>query len=156
MVIQPLAEASKQIGSPFHLLEPIAALCNSTLILLILMADFPRMDRGFLLQPYRVGRLNWVLGELLHLCMATVTYLAGVLSGTMVCSLPYAPIIGPDWSAVATNYTAILGDDALKTVAMLLPTNLYQQMGPVTALMVSFFLLFFYLRKKHSVLRNCG
>ena len=94
MVIQPLAQAGGQIGERFHLLEPLAALCNSTLILLILpigflilMAGFPRMDRGFLLQLYRVGRLNWVLGELLYLCMAAVTYLAAVLLGTVLCSL---------------------------------------------------------------------
>ena len=29
LVIQPLHEASEQIGYPFHLLEPIVALCNS-------------------------------------------------------------------------------------------------------------------------------
>ena len=149
MVIQPLAQAGGQIGARFHLLEPLVALCNSTLILLILpvgflvlMADFPRMDRGFLLQLYRVGRLNWVLGELLHLCMAAATYLGVVLVGTALCSLPYAPVTGPGWSAVATDYTAILEDNALKTVAALLPRNLYQQMGPWAAVAGSFFLLF--------------
>ena len=71
IVVRPLAEAGQLIDAQFHILEPLVALCNSTLILLmlpigflILMADFPRMDRGFLLQLYRVGRLNWVLGEL--------------------------------------------------------------------------------------------
>ncbi len=149
MVIQPLAQAGGQIGERFHLLEPLAALCNSTLILLILpigflilMAGFPRMDRGFLLQLYRVGRLNWVLGELLYLCMAAVTYLAAVLLGTVLCSLPYAPVAGPEWSAIATDYTAILGDDALKTIAVLLPKNLYHQMGPGAAVAGSFLLLF--------------
>lgn len=149
MVIQPLAQAGGQIGARFHLLEPLAALCNSTLILLILpvgflvlMADFPRMDRGFLLQLYRVGRLNWVLGELLHLCMAAATYLGVVLAGTALCSLPYEPVTGPGWSGVATGYGAILEDDALKTVAALLPRNLYQQMGPWAAVAKSFFLLF--------------
>ena len=29
MVIQPLAQAGGQIGARFHLLEPLAALCNS-------------------------------------------------------------------------------------------------------------------------------
>ena len=149
MVIQPLAQAGGQIGARFHLLEPLAALCNSTLIqlilpigFLILMAGFPRMERGFLLQLYRVGRLNWVLGELLHLAMAAATYLAVVLAGTMLCSLPYAPTAGPGWSAVATDYTAILEDAALKTVAMLLPKNLYQQMGPGAAVTGSLLLLF--------------
>ena len=34
MAVQPLAQAGRQIGARFHLLEPLAALCNSTLILL--------------------------------------------------------------------------------------------------------------------------
>lgn len=149
MVIQPLAQAGGQIGVRFHLLEPLAALCNSTLILLILplgflilMAGFPRMDRGFLLQIYRVGRLNWVLGELLYLCMAAGTYLGVVLLGTALCSLPYAPITSPGWSAVATDYVNILGESALKSAVGLLPKNLYQQMGPGAAVAGSFLLLF--------------
>ena len=149
MVIQPLAQAGGQIGVRFHLLEPLAALCNSTLILLILplgflilMAGFPRMDRGFLLQLYRVGRLNWVLGELLYLCMAAGTYLGVVLLGTALCSLPYAPITSPGWSAVATDYVNILGESALKSATALLPKNLYQQMGPGAAVAGSFLLLF--------------
>lgn len=149
MVIQPLAQAGEQIGERFHLLEPLTALCNSTLILLILpigflilMSGFPRMDRGFLLQLYRVGRLNWVLGELLYLCMAAAAYLAAVLLGTVLCSLPYAPVAGLEWSAIATEYTAILGNDALKTIAALLPKNLYHQMGPGAAVTRSFLLLF--------------
>lgn len=149
MVIQPLAQAGGQIGVRFHLLEPLAALCNSTLILLILplgflilMAGFPRMDRGFLLQLYRVGRLNWVLGELLYLCMAAATYLGVVLLGTALCSLPYAPITSPGWSAVATDYVNILGESALKSAVALLPKNLYQQMGPGAAVTGSFLLLF--------------
>ena len=149
MVIQPLAQAGGQIGVRFHLLEPLAALCNSTLILLILplgflilMVGFPRMDRGFLLQLYRVGRLNWVLGELLYLCMAAGTYLGVVLLGTALCSLPYAPITSPGWSAVATDYVDILGESALKSAIALLPKNLYQQMGPGAAVAGSFLLLF--------------
>ena len=149
MVIQPLAQAGGQIGARFHLLEPLAALCNSTLILLILpigflilMAGFPRIDRGFLLQLYRVGRLNWVLGELLYLCIAAATYLITVLLGTVLCSLPYAPITSPGWSAVATEYVDILGEDALKRVTALLPKSLYQQMGPGAAAARGFLLLF--------------
>ena len=149
MAVQPLAQAGRQIGARFHLLEPLAALCNSTLILLmlpigflILMAGFPRMDRGFLLQLYRVGRLNWVLGELLYLCMAAGTYLGVVLLGTALCSLPYAPITSPGWSAVATDYVNILGESALKSAVGLLPKNLYQQMGPGAAVAGSFLLLF--------------
>ena len=159
MVIQPLAQAGGQIDARFHLLEPLAALCNSTLILLILpigflifMAGFPRMDRGFLLQLYRMGRLNWVLGELLYLCMAAATYLIMVLLETALCSLPYAPITGPGWSAVATDYADVLGENALKSVTALLPKNLYHQMGPGTAVAGSFLLLFLCLVLMGAVL----
>ena len=58
LAVQPLAQAGGQIGARFHLLEPLAALCNSTLILLmlpigflILMAGFPRLGRGFAFVP---------------------------------------------------------------------------------------------------------
>ena len=159
LAVQPLAQAGGQIGARFHLLEPLAALCNSTLILLmlpigflILMAGFPRMDRGFLLQLYRVGRLNWVLGEMLYLCMAAATYLGVVLLGTALCSLPYAPITGPGWSAVATDYAGLLGEAALKSVTTLLPKNLYQQMGPGAAVAGSFLLLFLCLLLMGAVL----
>ena len=159
LAVQPLAQAGGQIGARFHLLEPLAALCNSTLILLmlpigflILMAGFPRMDRGFLLQLYRVGRLNWVLGEMLYLCMAAATYLGAVLLGTALCSLPYAPITGPGWSAVATDYAGLLGEAALKSVTTLLPKNLYQQMGPGAAVAGSFLLLFLCLLLMGAVL----
>lgn len=159
LAVQPLAQAGGQIGARFHLLEPLAALCNSTLILLmlpigflILMAGFPRMGRGFLLQLYRVGRLNWVLGEMLYLCMAAATYLGAVLLGTALCSLPYAPITGPGWSAVATDYAGLLGEAALKSVTTLLPKNLYQQMGPGAAVAGSFLLLFLCLLLMGAVL----
>lgn len=159
IVIRPLAQAGGQIGARFHLLEPLAALCNSTLILLmlplvflILMAGFPRMDRGFLLQLYRMGRLNWVLGELLHLCMAAATYLGVVLLGTALCSLPYSSVTGLGWSAVTTDYADVLGKDALKNVTALLPKNLYHQMGPGAAVAGSFLLLLLCLVLMGSVL----
>lgn len=163
MVIRPLAEAGSQIGEGFHLLEPMAALCNSTLILLILpigflilIADYPRLNQGFLLQIYRVGRPNWVLGELLHLCMAAVTYLAAVLLGTFLLSLPYMPVTSPGWSTIATEYMEIMGDSALKSIAGLLPRNLYQQMPPSVAVIRSYILLLFYLVFIGSILLATG
>lgn len=65
-----------------------------------------------------------------------------VLLGTALCSLPYAPITSPGWSAVATDYVNILGESALKSAVGLLPKNLYQQMGPGAAVAGSFLLLF--------------
>ncbi len=152
LVIQPLAQAGEQIGVSFNILEPLAALCNSSLILLllpigflILIADYPRMGSGFLLQLYRVGRRKWVLGEWVHLVMAAATYLAVVLLGITLLSLPYSPAVGKEWSAVATDYQRILGDDALEIIAFLLPRNLYIQMSPWVAVLRSYLLLLLYL-----------
>ena len=81
------------------------------------------------------------------------TLLCGaVLLGTALCSLPYAPITGPGWSAVATDYAGLLGEAALKSVTTLLPKNLYQQMGPGAAVAGSFLLLFLCLLLMGAVL----
>ena len=78
--------------------------------------------------------------------------LTAVLLGTALCSLPYAPITGPGWSAVATDYAGLLGEAALKSVTTLLPKNLYQQMGPGAAVAGSFLLLFLCLLLMGAVL----
>ena len=40
LVIQPLHQAARDMGQPIHLLEPLAALANSPLILLLLPIGF--------------------------------------------------------------------------------------------------------------------
>jgi hypothetical protein len=152
IVIQPLAQAGAQIGEKINLLEPLVALTNSTLILLmlpigflVLMADYPRMGQGFLLQLYRVGRINWVLGQLVHLVVTAVSYLVVILMGAMVCTLPYTNWISNQWSTVTTDYDTLMGDNAMKIVSTLLPKKLYLQMGPVDALVRSGTLLLCYL-----------
>lgn len=152
IVVQPLAGAANQLGQPLNLLEPLAALCNSSIILLILpfgflvlIADYPRMTQGFLLQLYRVGRISWVLGELLELCAVAVTYLAAIICGTMLCTLTAPHFAGSHWSTVATDYMAVMGDDANRLVAELLPKNLFLQMSPLNAVGRSYLFVFLYL-----------
>lgn len=152
MVIQPLHQAAQDMGQPIHLLEPLAALANSPLILLllpvgflVLMADFPRMDSGFLLQLYRIGRVNWALGELVMLGAAAATYLAFVALSTLLLSMlgPWSASL--DWSRVAVEYGWHFDLPNVQTVASLLPKNLYQQMSLTTAVWKSWGFLFLYL-----------
>lgn len=152
IVVQPLAGAANQLGQPLNLLEPLAALCNSSIILLILpfgflvlIADYPRMTQGFLLQLYRVGRISWVLGELLELCAVSITYLLAIVCGTLLCTLTAPHFAGSHWSTVATDYMAIMGDNANRLVSALLPKNLFLQMSPLNAMARSYFFVLLYL-----------
>lgn len=152
IVIQPIAAGAKALETSFHILEPVAALSNSYLILLILpvvflvlFSDFPRMNQGFLLQLYRVGRTNWVLGEFVHLCLSAASYLAATMLGTMLCSLPYLPAFRGDWSAVVTEKESIAAAATLKLITKLLPRNLYLQMSLGTAVVRSYLFLLLYL-----------
>lgn len=152
LVIQPLHQAARDMGQPIHLLEPLAALANSPLILLllpvgflVLMADFPRMDAGFLLQLYRTGRVNWALGELVMLCAAAATYLAGVALATLLLTMLGPWSASMEWSYTVTEYSWNFDLPNVYTVASLLPKNLYQQMSLFTAVWKSWGFVFLYL-----------
>ena len=159
LAVQPISDAASEMGVAKNLLEPLAALSNSPLLLLllplgflILIADFPRMGGGFLMQLYRTGRRNWVLGELVELCGAAATYLLAVVAGTLLCSLPGQWYVGAGWSPVATEYAFLYEGSTARTIQSLLPMNLYQQMSVTEAIWRSYLLLFLYLVLSGAVL----
>lgn len=158
LAVQPIVDAANTMNAAINLLEPLAALSNSTLLLLllpfgflVLIADYPRMGNGFLLQLYRTGRRSWVLGELLELCAVAATYLLLVMAGTLLCSVFSHWYIGADWSSVATEYCFLFDDPSTLTIRSLLPMNLYQQMSVFEAIWKSYLLLFLYLMLSGTV-----
>lgn len=72
--IEPLKSNAELMGEPLNILEPFIAIANSGAILLIiplifltLIADFPKIDTNTVFYIMRVGRLNWLFGQLLKL-----------------------------------------------------------------------------------------
>lgn len=86
--IEPLKSNAKLMGEPLNILEPFIAIANSGAILLIiplvfltLIADFPKIDTNTVFYIMRVGRLNWLFGQLLKLIFYGVILSCGDILG---------------------------------------------------------------------------
>ena len=149
--IEPLLKNAEEMGEPLNILEPFIAIANSGMILLIiplvfltLIADFPKIDTNTVFYIIRVGRVNWLLGQIIKLVMMALSYLAFIFAGAMI------PMIGQGfwyngWSNVATQYIVRFPDKAGNFGVSLLPENLYNQLSVFEAAVKSYLLVFAYL-----------
>lgn len=150
-VIQPLLNNAEEMGEPLNMLEPFIAISNSGMILLIiplvfmtLIADFPKIDTNTVFYIIRVGRINWLLGQIIKLVMMAVSFLAFIFVGAVV------PMIGRGywyngWSAVATQYLVRFPEKTGNFGLQLLPENLYNQLSVYAAAVQSYLLVFAYM-----------
>lgn len=81
MVVVPLIRASEKMGSPVGGLESGIATMNSwlgvlllTLTYMLLMSSFPTADGNALFYVSRMGRRNWIMGQMLFQLMCAVSY----------------------------------------------------------------------------------
>lgn len=149
--IEPLVENAELMGKPLNMLEPFVAVANSNMILLIiplvfltLIADFPKIDTNTVFYIMRVGRLNWVIGQILKLVFMALSLLAVVFVGTVV------PMLGRgfwrnEWSEVTRGFADAFPEKSGNFGVSLLPENLYNQRPVFTLAVQSYLLLFAYL-----------
>jgi hypothetical protein len=149
--IEPLLKNAEEMGEPLNMLEPFIAVANSGIILLIiplvfmtLIADFPKIDNNTVFYIIRVGRVNWLLGQVIKLVMMAVSYLAFIFAGAVI------PMIGRSfwyngWSAVVTQYLMRFPEKTGNFGLQLVPENLYNQMSVFGAAVQSYLLVFAYL-----------
>ena len=149
--IEPLLKNAEEMGEPLNILEPFIAIANSGAILLIiplvfltLIADFPKIDTNTVFYIIRVGRVNWLLGQIIKLVMMSLSYLGFIFLGAVV------PMIGRGfwyngWSNVATQFAVRFPDKSGNFGVQLLPENLYNQLPVFSAAIQSYLLVFAYL-----------
>lgn len=149
--IEPLLENAKLMGKPLNILEPFIAVANSGAILLIiplvfltLIADFPKIDTNTVFYIIRVGRTNWLLGQVIKLAMMAVSYLAVIFAGSVVPML-FKGFWGNNWSEVATKFAITFPEKSGNFGVQLLPENLYNQIPIFTAAIQSYLLVFAYI-----------
>lgn len=150
-VIAPVVERSEIMGQPINLLEPFLATGNSGIMVLILplvyltlISDFPRVDGNTVLFLPRVGRYNWFLGQLLFAVCSFHTFLLLVMLGSVL------PVINRSffyngWSLVVTDYEILYPESAGSFASELFPKNLYNQMPPFKAAILTYVLLAAYM-----------
>lgn len=150
-VTQPLLERATEMNQPVNFMEPFLAVGNSGIMVLILplvylalIADFPRIDGNTILILQRVGRKNWLIGQILFAICSFHSFLLGVLLGSI---LPVASksFVYDGWSLVVTDYESLHPETVGSYASELIPKNLYNQISPYRAALWTYLLLSAYM-----------
>ena len=149
--IEPLLQNAELMGEPLNVFEPFIAISNSGAILLIiplvfltLIADFPKIDTNTVFYIVRVGRVNWLIGQVIKLVMMAVSYLFVIFVGATV-PMVTKGFVANEWSYVATDFVKRFPEKSGNFGVLLLPENLYNQMTVAGAAIQSYLLVFAYI-----------
>lgn len=149
--VQPLMERAVKMGQPLNILEPLIALGNSSQLTLImpvvffaLICDFPKTDSGNILFIFRMGRIKWMLGQLLFALMSIFTYL-GIIYIVNTAFIINKSFFVNGWSMVIKKYSYLFPEEAHNYASYLVPENLYNHLTPFSAALQTYFLIFCYL-----------
>lgn len=150
-VILELIEAADKMGEKLQVLEGFIGISNSQLLLMILpivfvglMGDFPRVDGNAMFYIHRVGKGNWLFGQVLFAAMAAATYLLALVgfSCLMLLGRCHADNL---WSEITTKYYLFAPNDYMSTVANLTTGRLYNNLPPWNAALHICGLMFLFL-----------
>jgi hypothetical protein len=112
------------------------------LVYITLVADFPALCGNTFFVMKRVGRLNWLMGQMLFVWMTILTFIFIIFTASAIMS---SGVFSTQWSDVVTKYDIIYPNELGNFASKLLPSNLYNQMPIVAALVQSSLLLSLYL-----------
>lgn len=151
IVVLPILMAANEMNQPINVLEPCIALVNSGVILLliplvylVMIADFPSVDGNTYYLVPRIGRRNWILGEILFQLTSLIIYLLFLVLLTMI-QVADCSFFANGWSLVVTDYEAEMVNSGSVFMSDLIPLNIYFQMSPVNAFLLSYSLVFLFL-----------
>ena len=149
LAIDPLSGRAEKFGEKMIFWEPFIAVGNSgmlamfiPLVFLILLSDYPKLGGSSLFCISRIGKRNWLCGQILFLIMAIGTFMAAILGASILFS---GGRFGDNWSDAVTKYNARFPAEAHNFDSELLPSNLYNQIPMITAAVQTFVLMSAYL-----------
>lgn len=150
-VILELTTAADKMGEKLQVLEGFIGISNSQLLLMIipivfvgLMGDFPRVDGNAMFYIHRVGKGNWLFGQVLFAAMAAGTYLVALV-GFSCLTLLGRCYGGNLWSEITTKYYMFAPNDYMSMVANLTTGRLYNNLPPWNAALHICGLMFLFL-----------
>lgn len=150
LAVLPLLERAEKMGQSMNVFEPMIAVGNSGVLVLlmpavflILMSDYPMIEQNSLMYLSRIGRLAWFRGQLLFSLMSIAAYIGGifVLVGALSAG---GSVFGTEWSESTRKYAFRFPEDANGFTAELLPPHLYNQIPLGMTLLYTFSLLVLY------------
>lgn len=150
LIVRPMIRAAGEMEQPLNMFETSIAVANSgfalllfPLIYLVLIAPFPTADGNMLYYIARMGRRNWILGEMLFQFLAAVSY-SIIIIGVTTAQTANISFLENGWSIPVMDYDK-MGSMAEIHMGTLIPPNLFYQMPPYKALFLSYLLLAFFL-----------
>ena len=112
------------------------------LVFLLLISDFPIMGGNTIFFINRTGKLNWFLGQIVFIIISIFVYIGTILLSCMVMS---KGTFSTEWSNVITKFNAAFPDEAGGFVSKLIPSNLYNQIPILNAVIGTVLLIAMYL-----------
>lgn len=149
IIITPLAARADKFGDKLIIFEPFISVGNSSVLLLfipftflVLLSDYPRLEGNTLFFISRTGKRNWFLGQLLFIFAAVFVFLLFVMLSSILLA---GGRFDTSWSDAVTKYNARFPNEAFNFDSLLLPSNLYNQISMIPALIETFLFLAAYL-----------
>ena len=110
IVLLPMRNLSMGMGQPINAMEPVIAVANSGVLLmlmplvyLVIMADFPRVSGNTYFYLTRTGRINWIMGQIIFQIVSLLTYLLFVIISTLVQTVSFSFLINKKPSEMREN-----------------------------------------------------
>ncbi len=149
LAIEPLAARAEKFGEKLIIFEPFIAVGNSgmlamliPLVFLVLLADYPKFGGNTMFFISRTGKRNWLCGQILFLISAIFTFMNAILLSSILFS---GGKFGTNWSDAVTKYNSRFPEEAFNFDSQLLPSNLYNQIPMIKAVLQTFILMSAYL-----------
>jgi len=149
--IEPLTEISREMNSPLNFAEPFIAVFNSRTLCLVtpavyvfLISDYPHLDRNSLFILHRVNKREWIMGQFLFFLLSSFIFMLIILVFSIV-PVMNSSFAANGWSIAVTRYEAQFPEKANSFSATLITKELYNQIAPYQAAIVSFMLNWFYM-----------
>ena len=150
-VVEELLKGAERMDGYIMLVEPFVAVTNSELLVmvipvafLVLMSDFPKTDGNTLFYIQRVGKINWLWGQLLFGVMAAVTYLLSIIGVSFV-MIANRGFLKNYWSPVVTQYVKTFPNESKAKLPKLINSRLYNNLTPLQAFVLAVTLMLLYL-----------
>ena len=158
IAVGPLLEKAVRMNSKVNVFEPLVAVGNSDIsmlllpaVFIVLVSDYPVMEANSLFFASRTGRKKWYIGQIIFAALTVVSFLAAFFVLVTIISLKDADY-SLRWSE-GTRLFASRFPDAIGSFAhRLLPSNLYNQLSLGRAIIFTFTLLALYLFMLEMVL----
>ncbi|MBR1763819.1 MAG: hypothetical protein IJ746_00310 [Ruminococcus sp.] len=152
--LKPMNELARRLGTPINILEPFCAMANDRYALplivlgfMVLISDFPRLSDFATFSLFRTGRRAWLLGQVMFLFMAGLTYIGFILASSLLCVMNNAYYLNA-WSLVQKRL--LLDTDEARTLCGLYPfarmdTSVLRQARPLEALLHGVLLILLFI-----------